>query len=50
VISADGGFKGDCERVEGKPQPVLGWFVGGDFVVAAAHLLHEGVSRGQGLR
>ena len=29
--------------------PVAGWFVGGDFVVAAVHVLHEGVSRSQGL-
>ena len=38
------------ERVEGDSEPVVGWFVGGDFVVAAAKILYERMSCGQGLR
>ncbi len=38
-----------CEQVERDPETAEGWFVGGDFVVAAAQVLHEGVPYCQGL-
>jgi hypothetical protein len=37
------------ERVEGQSKPVLGAFVGCDFVVAAAQVLEESVSGGHRL-
>ena len=36
-----------CELCERDAQPVVSRFVGGNFVVAAAHVLYEGVARGQ---
>jgi hypothetical protein len=35
------------ELVEGFAEPVAGADVGGEFVVAAAQILHEGVTAGQ---
>ena len=37
---------GDCEVVEGDAEPVVSVDVGGDVVVAAAQVLHEGVTGG----
>ena len=48
-LCRDGNSDAGCERVEGDPEPVVGWFVGGDFVVAAAQVLNERVPGGQGL-
>ena len=39
-----------CEVVEGVPEPVVVVDVGGDVVVAAAHILHEGMTGGEDLR
>jgi len=36
-----------CEAVKGDPKPVAGTDVGGDLVVAAAHVLDEGMTGGQ---
>jgi hypothetical protein len=41
---------GGCEVVEGDAQPVVFGNVGGDVVVAAAQVLHEGVTGGEGPR
>ena len=38
---------GDCEVVEGDAEPVVSMDVGGDVAVAAAQVLHEGVTGGQ---
>src|ERR1039457_7637280 len=46
ALRVDGG----CEAVKGDPEPVAGRDVGGDLVVAAAHVLHEGMTTGQDTR
>jgi AAA ATPase domain len=38
---------GDCQVVEGDAEPLAGEEVGGDVVVAAAKVLHEGMSGGE---
>jgi hypothetical protein len=47
-ILAGGCSDADCELCERDAQPVVCGFVGGDFVVAAAQVLHESVPFGQG--
>lgn len=39
----------DESASKANPGPVVSGFAGGDFVVSASHVLHEGVSGGQGL-
>jgi len=41
---------GDCQVVEGDAEPVAVGDVGGDVVVVAAQVLHEGVTGGEGRR
>lgn len=38
---------GGRELVEGRAEPLTGGDVGGEFIVAAAEILHEGVTGGQ---
>ncbi len=39
---------GDCKVIEGDTEPVAGGDAGGDVVVAAAQVLREGVTGGEG--
>jgi hypothetical protein len=41
---------GECQVVESDAEPVSAGGVGGDVVVAAAQVLHEGVTDGEGPR
>jgi hypothetical protein len=41
------GSDGGCEVVEGDAEPVMAGYVGGDVVMAAAQVLHEGVPGGE---
>ena len=44
------GSDSEREVVEGDTQPVAAGDVGGDVIVAAAQVLHEGVTGGEGPR